>query len=269
MSSLQAVAVDTESVLYRDEGLLVPTAHAVGPWDPGQLHGGVPAALIADEIQRLAPDMQVTRVAYEFLGPVPAAPIAVEAQIVRPGGRLQLAEATLTASDRVAMRAIATLLRRDSMSVPDVARWTTVLPATEPLDPSHVGQTLWDTPGFHTTGMTIRFANGTGYDRPGPAQAWFALERDLVAGEPISPVARAVAAADFGNGLSAALDWDEWLFVNCDLTVSLLRDPATPWVLLDSVTRIDPSGIGQASSTLYDERGPIGSAQQTLFVARR
>ena len=30
-----------------------------------------------------------------------------------------------------------------------------------------------------------------------------------------------------------------------------------------------PGGIGSSSSVLYDERGPIGFAQQTLFVAAR
>jgi hypothetical protein len=35
------------------------------------------------------------------------------------------------------------------------------------------------------------------------------------------------------------------------------------------MTRIDETGIGWASSTLHDRRGPIGFAQQTLFVAPR
>jgi len=259
---------DDTPIFTRTGEALVPSAHAVGPWDPGQLHGGGPAALIADAIQRLAPGMQLARVTYEFLGVVPAVALTVSAQIVKPGGRLQLAQAEVRADGRPVMRATATLLRRAEVAVPDAGRWRAPVPVAGPDDPSHVAPPN-PRPGFHTSGMTLRFANGTSFAAPGPAQAWFALQRDLVAGEPLAPAARVVAAADFGNGVSAVLDWDEWLFINCDLTVSLLRDPVTPWVLLDAVTRIDPAGIGWAGSTLYDERGPIGVAQQTLFVAPR
>ncbi len=51
--------------------------------------------------------------------------------------------------------------------------------------------------------------------------------------------------------------------------MTLLRDPVGPWVLLDARTRIEPQGIGASSSVLHDERGPIGWAQQTLFVQTR
>jgi hypothetical protein len=253
----------TTPIFRRDGDAFVPTEQALGPWDPNALHGGGPAALIADAIQRLAPQMQLARITYEFLGPVPAVPLRVDAQITKPGGRLQLAEATVSADGRPALRASATLLRRADL---DLEPWASSLPAAPPADPAHSGPPS-DEPGFHRTGMTIRFANGTAFDTPGPAQTWFALQRDLVEGEPLAPAARVAAAADFGNGVSAVLDWDEWVFINCDLTVSLVRDPATPWVLLDAVTQIDPAGIGIASSTLYDEHGPIGSAHQTLFVA--
>lgn len=255
-----------EPVFTREGDTFVPTEQAIGPWDRGQLHGGGPAALIGAAIQALAPDMQLARTTFEFLGPVPCAPITVEAQIVKPGKRLQLAHATVSAAGRTALTATCTLLRRSAIDVPPAARWEA--PTTVARPASLEGRGWRDTPGFHTTGMTIRFAAG-GFDEPGPATAWFALERDLVDGEPIVPVSRVMAAADFGNGVSAVLDWDRWVFINCDLSVTLLRDPRGPWVLLDSVTRIDAAGIGWASSTLADADGPIGFAQQTLYVAPR
>jgi hypothetical protein len=116
--------------------------------------------------------------------------------------------------------------------------------------------------------MEIRFAGGTDFGE-GPAQAWFRLARPLVDDEPVSPVARAAAAADFGNGVSRVLDFTTHLFTNVDLTVTLLRDPASEWVMLDARTVAEPTGIGWAASTLRDELGPIGSGQQTLFVDGR
>jgi hypothetical protein len=76
-------------------------------------------------------------------------------------------------------------------------------------------------------------------------------------------------AADSGNGVSAALDWKRYLFINVDLTVYLHRLPAGEWVCLDAITIPERSGIGFADSALHDERGPIGRAGQTLLVRER
>jgi hypothetical protein len=76
-------------------------------------------------------------------------------------------------------------------------------------------------------------------------------------------------AADSGNGVSATLDWRQFIFINVDLTVHLHRMPSTEWVCLEAVTVPEPNGIGMADSALHDERGPIGRALQTLLVRKR
>ena len=91
----------------------------------------------------------------------------------------------------------------------------------------------------------------------------------LVAGEEPSPSARALAAADWGNGISMILPIDRFLFINVDLQVFLLRRPDDAWVRLDAVTRVGPAAVGLAESVLWDRRGRIGSGRQTLFVAPR
>ena len=70
----------------------------------------------------------------------------------------------------------------------------------------------------------------------------------LVEGEEPSPLVRVMAAADSGNGVSATLDWNEWLFINTDLTVHLHRMPEGEWVCLDAVTIPEPNGIGMADT---------------------
>ena len=77
-----------------------------------------------------------------------------------------------------------------------------------------------------------------------------------------------LVAADSGNGVSATLDWSRYLFINVDLTVHLHRPLAGEWVCLDAITIPEPSGIGIADTALYDERGPIGRAVQTLLDRR-
>jgi hypothetical protein len=123
-------------------------------------------------------------------------------------------------------------------------------------------------PSFADGGVELRFAGGD-YREPGPAIVWIALRKPVLPGTEPSPLQRAVAAADFGNGVSAVLDWSTQLFINPDLTVHLERDPEGEWVALDAETTIGADGTGQATSTLYDERGRIGHAVQALYVDTR
>jgi hypothetical protein len=59
------------------------------------------------------------------------------------------------------------------------------------------------------------------------------------------------------------------VFINPDLSVHLERDAEGDWIALVAETTIGADGTGQSFSTLYDERGRIGRAVQSLFVDRR
>ena len=82
-------------------------------------------------------------------------------------------------------------------------------------------------------------------------------------------MARAAAVADFGNGVSATLPFDRFLFINADLVLHLQREPRGEWVGLDARTIMHPGGSGLSESVMHDEQGPIGRAFQTLVVAPR
>ncbi len=84
-----------------------------------------------------------------------------------------------------------------------------------------------------------------------------------------SPLQRVMVAADSGNGVSATLDLERYIFINVDLSVHLHRLPEGEWIGLDAVTLPEPEGVGLADSVLHDERGPIGRALQTLLVRER
>jgi hypothetical protein len=210
--------------------------------------------------------MRVVRLSFEFLRAVPLAPVDIEARVVRPGRRLQLAAASVRSGGDEVLRATATLLRRGDVELPEAPQ------ADPPLPPPESGRAgRWfggdEQEGFHLTGMDLRFVAGDWGQ--GPATGWFRLAMPLVAGEEPTPLQRAVAAADFGNGLSRALDFATHLFVNTDLTVHLHREPEGEWVGLDARTDLDRSGAGQAVSVLHDERGRIGVAAQSLYVDAR
>jgi acyl-Coa thioesterase superfamily protein/acyl-CoA thioesterase superfamily protein len=217
--------------------------------------------------------MHVARLTYDFTGPVAVGePLRIQTRIVRPGGRLQLVEADLLTVDGapiVRLRAMR-LRRAEIAGLPDDAdeeaapggRGPEAAERSDfPLEPP-------DAEGFHRTAMEIRFGAGTSYGR-GPGVAWFRFARPLIEGEEPSPLALVVAAADFGNGISRILEFDRHLFVNTDLTIHLRREPVGEWVMLDSRTRVEPTGVGLAASTLYDRSGPIGLSAQSLYVAER
>jgi hypothetical protein len=264
----QGAPLSGPAIFTRDGDLFVPGEHAVGPWDEGSLHGGAPAALLARAIEALptpAP-MRLARLGVAFLRPVPRAPIEVGAEIVRPGRRLQFARAWVRSAGEDVLQAMGTLIRVGDVAVPRATHDAASLPGPHESRPEAWGGEP-ATAAFHLTGMEVRFARGDW--EPGAAVGWFRFAMPLVAGEDPSPAQRAVAAADFGNGVSRSLDFETHLFVNTDLTVHLHRPPVGEWVALDARTDLDGAGLGQATSVLYDERGRVGVAAQSLFVDER
>ena len=119
---------------------------------------------------------------------------------------------------------------------------------------------------FSPDAIEVRFAHGR--FGGGNSTAWFRLRVPVVEGETPSPLQRLAAAADFGNGISAPVSWDHFMFINPDLTIYIEREPVGEWICLEATTRIPPDGVGLAESVLYDERGRVGRATQALWSRR-
>ncbi|MHB8513647.1 MAG: thioesterase family protein [Actinomycetota bacterium] len=121
----------------------------------------------------------------------------------------------------------------------------------------------WHVEEFYMAAMDLRTAHGNPFQ--GPSAVWFRMRYPLIAGEEPTPLERVIIAADSGNGISAVLGFDH-AFINVDVTTHLVREAEGEWIALDSTTRIDPIGIGASESFLHDERGRIGSANQSLYI---
>ena len=237
------------------------TRYTAGPWDPRSQHAGPPAALLGRAMERCDPrdGTLLARVTYEILGPVPVAEVEVEARVARPGRTVELLEAELRAGGRAVMTARA--WRLPGTTAPTVADGDP--PPPRPAE---------ETPPPHDFGygyaVECRFARGGWFDH-GPATVWTRLRVGIVPDEAPSPLQRVLAVADSGNGVSAVLSWDEWLFINPELTVHVRRPAEGEWVVLDAATTIAASGAGVARSVLSDERGPVAFGSQSLLVAPR
>jgi hypothetical protein len=255
----------------RDGNRFVPTPLATGPWDAAAQHGGAPAALLSHHVEGVdAPaPMNLVRATFELLRPVPLRPLDIRTEVVREGKRVQLVSASLHADEVEVMRATCLRIRDAHLGLAD----DLVADDPPPVGPEHgvvtefIGTPVADV-AFHTHANEILFVEG-GFDRPGPATAWIRLNVPVVDDEPVSPIVRLAAAADFGNGLSWVLPRLEWTFVNPDLTVHCHRPPQGEWIGLRSRTFPGEQGSATAESELYDERGRVGRAVQSLYLDRR
>ena len=247
-----------------------------GPWDPGAQHAGPPAALIGREIERLGggrmgggegPPAQVARITFEILRSVPIGPVRVEAEVIRPGRRVEMVAATLSGEDgEPLIRAQGWRLRTERVEFDRPQGFPDPPPGPGDASPGEFFETGYDV-GYHTA-MDYWFVSGA-FTEPGPATVWLKMKVPLIAGEETSPLQRLLVAADAGNGVSAALDWRRYLFINVDLTVHLHRMPEGEWICLDAVTLPEHDGTGIADTQLFDERGSIGRGVQSLLVAER
>ena len=262
-----------------------------GPWDPGLQHAGPPAALLGRAIEGHGDraGLRVARVTFEIARPLPITELTVATRTLRGGRSVELVEATLRSGDLELMRATALRIRTADLNLP-AGPGVPAEPGlpTGPGHPAGPGLPARLVPGprlpgpsagrvepffptghevgYHTA-MEFRFVAGS-FLELGPATVWMRMRHPLVPGEPPSPLCRVLIAADSGNGVSAALDFRTWRFINPDLTVYLLRHPAGEWVALEASTTA-ADGIGLADTTLHDEQGPIGRSAQALFVDRR
>ena len=264
---------ETPAALFHADGdRFVPTALCRGPWSPDAQHGGPPAALLARAVERFAggEGMHVARLTVELLRPVPLTPLGIALTLARPGKKVQLVSAALHAGEVEVARALALRIRRRDLPLPgDLPPDPSPPPGPDSgtFQPPPWGDALAH-PSFHSDAVEHRFVVG-GFERPGPAVDWIRLRVPLLAGEPASPLSRVAAAADFGNGISWVLSrLDGWQFINPDLTIYVHRPCEGEWVCLEAVTHVDGHGVGLSESRLWDRRGIIGRAAQSLLLER-
>lgn len=257
---------------------VVATELTRGPWHPDAQHGGPPIAFLGRAFERLpdAEEFLVGRLTFEFLGPVPIGQVEASAWIARPGRRVQMIEGTLQVDGEARIRARGWRLRKSAPALPAEAM------IEDPPPPGHEMATggrffpTQDDPGFFPSGqehgyhtaMDGRFVKG-GFLQPGPARAWFRMLHPLVDSEKTTPLQRALIVADMGNGVSSALDYEDWFFINVDLTVQFERLPVGEWICVDAVTRPGADGVGSSDSVLSDGEGRFGRALQTLLFSER
>src|SRR5262249_15618477 len=144
------------------------------------------------------------RVTYEFLRPAPLGELEVRAEVVRPGKRVQLLEASMRTPDGTEVVQARAL--QVHAADPSAGRTPQAAPPTGPEQGRDNDFAPNYRPMFTPDAIEVRFISGT-FNGAGPSTAWFRLRGPLVAGEETTPLQRLAAAGDFGNGISATLPW--------------------------------------------------------------
>lgn len=257
----------------------VATTQSAGPWNSAHCHGGPIAALLARACEHIDDDSdvewQVVRLSIELTRPVPVGqPIELDTGIERPGRKVSLVSARLASAGMLVAHVRALRIRREDMNLgphprlePEIegpAGAGTRMRSTWPADaPSG------DDVAFHRSATEHRFVEG-GFGESGPCRVWIRLLVDVLPGETPSGLQRVAAAADYGNGVSSAIDAARFTFINPDLTVHLARPPEGEWMGLASHSVYGvgeaSTGAGFAESALHDERGRLGRSVQSLIL---
>jgi hypothetical protein len=258
-SAFTALGRDT----YRASGL------TRGLWNPLHQHAGPSIALACRGFEVAAGRHGLThiaRITANLLRPVPigdlrleVAPEYVGRNVGHFSGRLLAGDKAVAIYTALAHRATEVRLPEDLPGHPLPSAPRTVeasVPAHFPRDGRYLG---------YSDLVDARVASGAFFQ--GPCAVWFRMRHPLLDTEPTSVYQRVAVFADSNNGISAILDFKRYVFVNSDLTIHLLRPPVGEWICLDARTHLGPQGCGHAQSAIYDTRGLVGRALQTLVVS--
>ena len=241
-----------------------PTVHAQGAWNDDEQHMAPVSGLLTHALERHEPrqGMVLARVGYEILGLIRFAPTTVRVRTLRQGRTIELLEAVAAAGGRDVVRALAwRLLGQDTAAVAGGLPRTIPPPARcERFDATGI----W-AGGYIRSIEVLRAPGGVS----GEGQVWVRTALPLLEDESVSPVAAYLGLVDTANGMNVRLDPRMWAFPNVDLTAHFHRTPEGGpgrWIGLDTLVTIGANGTGLTSTTLHDEHGPVGRAEQILTV---
>lgn len=237
---------------------------ARGPWAADACHGGPVAGVVVRALESVVADKQLARVTINFQRPVPIAGFRVSADIQRDGRASAAATATLTGTDgRVC--AVASSLHLATASFESLPTATVARPRfEEAVSGAFLVQRARHGLPFFQAGVEVAYPPGETPD-PGPTTVWMRT-LPIVAGERPSPYQALCPLADCGNAISRNASFANANFVNPDLTIAVFRLPESEWMASSAVSFWEPSGLGLAQAQLFDTRGAVGFALQTLLV---
>lgn len=237
-------------------------------WDPEIQHGSPPLALMTRLIEDLAAGsgLRVGRLTLDILGAIPVAQVRVRAWVDRPGRRISLMVAEMTAAGSDGRQ----------RAVARVSGWLlapsdTTDAATDRYPPLVEGDAVEVPHGWVGAKGYLETVSWRRQPETGETGnvVWMSPLVPLVDSEPTTALQRLALVVDSANGAGAALDPESFVFMNTDTAVHLHRLPTGDDFAVRARGSIGPDGIGVTTAELFDRQGFIGTSAQTLLVQRR
>ncbi len=266
----------SQPVFQRQGDTWLPTSLALSPWSADLIHGGPTGALVARAAEALKPhpSFLITRLTIDMFRPVPARPLRTVGRLVREGRRIAAAEVSVFDGDTEVTRAAALMLRTQDVEIPTAsafARRDLPDPESVPVrDIFRGGRTREQAPpGFHLHIEVRQFRDEPAVGGGRSVGAWLRFPYPLFEGETVTPYLHAASLADFANGLGGIGAGEGAGFINCDVTLTVHRQPEDEWVCMEVESGAGPSGVGSNHAVLSDTRGVFGKVTQSLLLNPR
>lgn len=274
---------DDESACYHLDGdLAVPTVLTQSSWDPTTQQGPPVCGLLGWAVTQVPSpvEMQLVRLTTDLWRTVPRRPLRIQTAIRREGRRIQVVDVGLFDGEVEVAHGAALRVRREEGEWPDALHHPDRPPDAPPPVPAAVRE-------GHPVGSPFREpdvpeeSRGAGFLRSidglrvdgdtaagDPVVLWARMRQPLVAGQATPPAALAAWASDFASGLASYLDPRQWMYMNPDVNLHLLREPVGEWIAISGLTWAGDHGIGHGRARLHDVEGFIGSATAAQLVHR-
>ena len=253
---------DTDPSLQQ-RTLLLPSEYSRSVWSLELVHGAVTAALLARTAeQAVRPELRIVRLTIDLMRPVPLELLEARAVVVRDARRIQVVQSGLflARGDQDVEVGRATALAMWQSDLP--TRGSLAIDTAQPPDPESLPhrptKVAGDGQAYHSSIEWRPSAEWPSQERP---TLWIRNPTQIVPGEPLSPVARAVATADALSPLAniaPAFGADGLGFINADITLYLHRHPTDEWLCVVATSRQGGNGFAISDGALYDRSGPVG-----------
>ncbi|MBX9787757.1 MAG: thioesterase family protein [Pirellulales bacterium] len=264
--------------LFEREGdIWTPQEACIGPWSPELLHGGPVAALCVSVAEAALddPEFITTRLSLDLVRPVPKRALEVLVTPLKSGRRVHLIDVQMRESGRDVAFARVQRTRSHPIDLPqlDGTGATLAPPPDQPESFAPFDERLAPRrpAPFFRLATEMHTPTALGIFGRGATLAWLRVYADLLPGVPLSNAAAVCAAADYTNALGAPESPAEsqLAFANADLTVHLVRTPASKWVRMQPITIWEQHGLGHTRCDLSDVRGMLGTSAVTLPLSHR
>ena len=248
-----------------DDGWILGNDAARGPWTANGCHGGPVAGILSRTAEQAVPNKQLVRITIDLCRPIPLDGFKINYFNTHDGRNISRGSLELRDKEN-SLCAAASALFLPSGDIGSVK--TTKIDTLKINEASAFAfPKIIASHGLPTFADHVKLASRDEF-KNGPNTIWMKAPR-LIADEAPSGFQSMCPLADCCNGFSRNEEVQSVSFINPDLNIQLHRLPTCDWIGANFSSQWEKTGIGLASALLFDDEGPIGSAQQIVFLQRQ